>query len=625
MLDIPIKDRFREARVFHRRLIVAVVVTAIMVLVLLSRLVYLQVVAHRHYETLAQSNRINPVPISPVRGTIFDRNGIVLAKNYPIYTLEVIPERIGDMEAMLTRLGKLISLNESDLKSFRKKLRKRARFESIPLRTHLTDEEAARIAVNRPYLNGVELQARLQRHYPLGKLAVHAIGYVSRISDRDMKRIDVSAYRGTEHIGKLGIEASYEKLLLGKVGIDRVEVNASGRRLRSLEADRIAPKAGVNLHLNLDVRMQAEAERAMGKRRGAVVALDPNTGAILTFVSTPIYDPNPFVKGIDRKSYQALRDDPDKPLFNRALKGQYPPGSTIKPFLALAALESGKIYGAMPVICVGWFKLRGDRYIFHDWKRSGHGEVNVNEAIERSCDVFFYKLATAVGIDALGDYLRAFGFGAKTQIDLKNEYRGQVPSRAFKEAQGGTWYAGETVMAGIGQGPFLVTPLQLASATAMIANGGLRLKPHLVQSIENLATGSVVDINPEALSRIVVQEKHLKRIRDSMVAVVHGRKGTARRISYGIDFQIAGKTGTSQVVSLKHHQFIGPQIISDRTRDHALFISYAPATDPKIAIAVIVENGGHGSTAAAPIARRLIDVFMENQAKETRRFRVKKP
>ncbi|KPK52379.1 MAG: hypothetical protein AMS22_09300, partial [Thiotrichales bacterium SG8_50] len=475
MLNIPLKDYFRETRVFGTRLMIVAIGVAVLVTLLALRLIYLQTFAHRHYETLSQANRVRPVPIPPPRGLILDRNGVVLAQNYPVYTLELVPEQIKDMGRTLDTLGELIRLTDGDLKQFQRQLRERPRFEALTLRTHLTDEEAARIALHRPFLNGVELQARLQRHYPLGGSGVHSLGYVARISEQDVERIDKSAYRGTRHIGKLGLEAEYEEELLGRVGFEKIETNAHGRQLRTLE--RVAPVAGRNLYLNIDARLQAVAEQALGKRRGAVVAIEPATGKVLAFVSTPTYDPNPFVNGIDSESYKNLLDDPDKPLINRALNGKYPPGSTIKAFLGLAALESDQFDGNKPVGCPGYFSLPGSSHLFRDWKKGGHGVVGLREAIVQSCDVYFYKLAYALSPDGIKNFLAPFGFGKKTGVDLPDESEGLLPSPEWKEARGQKWYAGETVVYGIGQGLMLATPLQLAVGMAAIANHGVVLQP----------------------------------------------------------------------------------------------------------------------------------------------------
>ncbi|MFQ5994619.1 MAG: penicillin-binding protein 2 [Acidiferrobacterales bacterium] len=609
MLEIPLKDYFRETRVFQSRLSIAVVIVALLTLVLVARLVYLQLISYRHYATLSQENRIRPSPIPPVRGRIFDRNGVVLAENLPVFTLEIIPEQVENMDALLTRLGEIVQLTSADIDNFKKQLRKRPRFENLTLRTRLSSEEAARMAVNRPYLHGVELQARLQRHYPLEGLGVHAIGYVGRIDEQEASSIDRSAYRGTQHIGKLGVEQRYEDLLLGQLGIEKVESNAHGRRLR--EIDRVAPKAGKNLYLNLDAKLQDLAERELAGRRGAVIALEPKTGELLVFASMPVYDPNPFVNGIDPASYGTLLEDPDKPLVNRALDGQYAPGSTIKPFLALAALESEGFNPAQSVTCHGSFRLPGSRRRFRDWKRWGHGEVNLHSAVVQSCDVYFYKLAIGLGIDYIKDFLAHFGLGTRTGVDLMGESPGLLPSREWRQARGELWYPGDTVVTGIGQGPILATPLQLASAVGVLANRGQRLMPRLLRAIEDPKTKTVRETKPRLAGRVsVVQAEHWETALGSMVDVVHGEKGTARRIGWNARYTIAGKTGTAQVKSIGQTETYDAEQTPERLRDHALFIAFAPAEEPQIAIAVIVENGGSGSAAAAPIARKVMDAYL---------------
>ena len=609
MLNIPIKDHFRETRLFNARISVIGVIVVILISALLLRLAYLQIIAHRHYETLSQANRIKPIPISPPRGLILDRNGVVLAQNYPVYTLEIIPEQVDDMNSLLEELGHVVNLNEADLKNFRKQLRDRPRFESLVLRSHLTEEEAARLAVKRPYFNGVELEARLQRHYPLTGLGAHFLGYVARISEQEQDRIDKSdksMYRGVQDIGKLGIEASYEATLLGQVGVEKVETNAHGRSLRILE--RIAPVAGKNLTLNIDARLQAIAEEALGKRRGAVIAMEPSTGAVLAFVSTPTYDPNAFVGGIDTDSYQRLLDDPDKPLINRALNGQYSPGSTIKAFLGLAALERNGFDANKPILCPGWYTLPDSSHVFRDWKQGGHGMVALHDAVVQSCDVYFYKLAVAMDIDGINQFLAPFGFGKKTGVDLPSESDGILPSREWKEARGSKWYPGETVVTGIGQGPLLVTPLQLASAMSAMANQGVRMKPELVHAIVDAKTGAARDVAPVVDSEIPLKNKHDLDVEiQNLTDVVHSSKGTAYGIGYNAPYKIAGKTGTAQVKSVAQGQRYSESTTPERLRDHALFISFAPVGDPKVAVAVIVENGGHGGSAAAPIARKIMD------------------
>ena len=616
MLNIPIKDYIRETRLFNSRLFIAAVMAMLLILLLFVRLIYLQVISHKHYATLSQENRIDPIPIPPVRGLILDRNGVVLAQNYPVYTLEIIPDQVKDMVSLLAKLKELVNINEKDLKNFYKLLRTRPRFESLVLRAQLTDEEAGRIAVNRPLLNGVELYARLRRHYPLGSLGVHALGYVGRINEIEAERIDKSAYRGTQHIGKLGVELKYEDILLGKVGVERKETNAHGRPLRTIK--RIPPVAGKNLYLNLDAKLQSVAEQELRNRSGAVVAMDPRTGGILVFTSTPTYDPNPFVNGIDTESYRKLLENPKKPLINRALNGQYAPGSAIKPFLGLAALESEASNIPKSIICPGWFSLPGSRHVFRDWKKRGHGAVNLHDAIVQSCDVYFYKLAVALGIDEINQHLSGFGFGVKTNVDLIAESEGLLPSRKWRQARGGMWFPGETVITGIGQGPILVTPLQLASATAALANNGVRIKPKLLMATEDPKTKIMEESLPEKAADIPIKDKkHLTTLIDYMTDVVHTNKGTAWRIGHNAPYKIAGKTGTSQVKGIGQTETYDAKSIPERFRDHALFIAFAPVDDPKIAVAVIVENGGHGSSAAAPIARKLMDLYLQPDGEQT--------
>jgi penicillin-binding protein 2 len=616
MLNIPIKDRFRETRIFNTRLAVAAVVAGLLLGVLVLRLAYLQIFAHRHYETLSQANRVRPIPIPPPRGLILDRHGVVLAQNYPVYTLEIIPEQVDDMPSVLEELGKLVRVTDGDLKNFRKQLRERPRFEALTLRTHLTDEEAARVAIRRPYLNGVELQARLQRHYPLAGLGVHAVGYVGRINEQEMENIDRNAYRGTQHIGKLGLEAAYEEQLLGNAGFEKNETNAHGRVLRTL--DRVAPVAGRNLHLSLDAKLQSIAEQALGKRRGAVVAMDPKTGAMLAFASTPTYDPNPFVNGISPEGYKALLDDPDKPLINRALNGQYSPGSTIKVFLGLLALEHEGFDPDKPVACPGWFSLPGDRHVFRDWKKTGHGVVTLHDAVVQSCDVYFYRLAHAVGIDAVKNFLAPFGFGARTGVDLPLESEGILPSPEWKKSRNLLWYPGETVMTGIGQGPILVTPLQLVTAVGALANDLNRLRPHLVASLETPASKQHQLLEREVTAEIPARDKaNLATLVGHMTGVAHEKGGTAYGIGWNSPYKIAGKTGTAQVKGIAQGATYSEKLTPERFRDHALFISFAPADDPKVAVAVIVENGGHGSSAAAPIARKVMDYVILGKSSDT--------
>ncbi len=611
-----IRDHLRESRLFGARLTIVASVVVALTAVLFLRLAYIQIVNYRHFATLSQDNRIKPVPIPPVRGNIFDRNGVVLAQNYPVLTLEVIPDQVNDVGTMLAEIGKIVTLNERDLKLFARQLRERPRFESLTLRTHLTDEEAARFALVRHRWNGVHLRARLQRHYPQGALAVHAIGYVGRINEDEMENIDKSAYRGTQHIGKLGIEQSYEETLLGQVGINKIETDAHGRERenRALERERIAPVAGKHLHLSLDARMQALAEQALGKFKGVAIAMDPKTGAVLTFASTPTYDPNPFVNGIDTDTYALLRDSKDKPLLNRALNGQYAPGSTIKSFFGLAALDAGE-NPAKQITCPGWYSLPGSSHRFRCWKKAGHGSVDLHTAVVQSCDVYFYRLAVTLGIERLNTYLAGHGFGSPTSVDMRGESKGALPQPDARQRRGQPWQPGETVITGIGQGAVLVTPLQLATAMSGIATRGLRPQPRLVQAIEDPTTKVRTPIaqSPKAASGAYTPEQFEIMVRN-LTDVVHGEGGTARGIGWNAPYKIAGKTGTAQVKGVGQGESYVESRTAEHLRDHALFIAFAPVDDPTIAVAVIVENGGHGGSVAAPIARKLMDQYLIGNA-----------
>jgi penicillin-binding protein 2 len=603
-----LRDHLRESRLFGSRLVVVAAVVVVLFGLLLVRLAYLQIINYRHYATLSQDNRIRPVPISPVRGFILDRNDVVLAQNFPVLTLEIVPDQVEDMGTLLSEIGKIITLNERDLKLFAKQLRERPRFESLTLRTHLTDEEAARFAVVRYRWNGAELRARLERHYPQGSLAVHAIGYVGRISEDDLETIDRNAYRGTQYIGKLGVEQNYEEALLGQVGFEKVETDAHGRAIRVLE--RIAPIAGQHLHLSLDARLQAVAEQALGKFKGSVAAIDPKTGNILAFASTPTYDPNPFVNGIDPASYAALRDSPDKPLLNRLINGQYAPGSTIKSFLGLAALDAGES-PTKQVTCPGWYSLPGSAHRFRCWKREGHGVVNLHDAVVQSCDVYFYRLAVTLGIERLNGYLAGHGFGAPTGVDLKGESRGLLPNPELRRKRNQEWMPGETVISGIGQGATLVTPLQLATAMAGIANRGQHPQPHLGMTLENPETHVRTPVaEPVMTSSGPYTPEQYEMMVHNLTDVVHGQGGTARGIGWNAPYKIAGKTGTAQVKGVKQGERYVESRVAEEHRDHALFVAFAPVEDPKIAIAVIVENGGHGGSTAAPIARKVMDQLL---------------
>ena len=612
--QLTLKDHFFETRLFMSRVIALIIFGGILLLVLLSRLWYLQVVEHGHFTTLSEDNRVKLQPITPNRGLIFDRNGTLMAENLPSYRLEITPEQIDDMGATLTALEDIIEIREIDRSRFEKLLGRKPRFEAIPLRFHLNDREVAQFSVNRHRFPGVEITAGLARHYPQGKVAAHILGYVSRIDEQALKSVDTSNYRGTTHIGKIGLEKSYESLLHGTVGYQQVEITAQGRVLRVLK--RTSPVSGRNLYLTIDLKVQAAAEQAFGDYAGSAVAIDPNNGDILAAVSLPAYDPNAFVNGIDYDDYAALKDNEDEPLFNRTLRGQYPPGSTIKPFMGLAGLEQGITGRHSSTYCPGFYSLPGNSRKYRDWKRRGHGTVNLHSAIVQSCDVYFYDLARSLGIDRIHDYLQHFGFGRSTGIDIQGELSGLLPSKEWKRRRRNQpWFPGETVITGIGQGFFLVTPIQLATATAALATNGLVMKPQIVHAEQEANRDELLPHHPELVETITVNNQdHWDAVIKAMTDVVHSPRGTARRIGADSPYRIAGKTGTAQVFGLKQDEEYDAATLDKKLRDHALFIAFAPVDDPQIAVAVIVEHGGGGGSVAAPIARVIMDAYLQGKS-----------
>ena len=607
---LTITDSSRESRLFSIRALFAAIVVGALTLVLVGRLVHLQIFKYQHFTTLSENNRIRTVPIAPTRGLIFDRQGEILAQNLPAYSLEIVPELVEDLDALIADLREIIEITDADEDAFLVALARKRGFERVPLRLRLDDREVARFAVNRHRFPGVDIGARLIRNYPLGELGVHLVGYVGRINKRDLERIDQAGYRGTSHIGKTGVEASHEDRLHGKVGYQRVETNAQGRILRVLE--RHDPVPGKNLFLTMDAGLQRTAESALGDENGAIVAIDPGTGAVLAMASAPGFDPNLFVHGIDLETYRSLQRSPDRPLFNRALNGQYPPGSTIKPFLGFAGLEGGVDHVRQEVWCPGWFRLPRGKRRFRDWRKEGHGRIGLHGAIAQSCDVYFYQLALALGIDRMHRHLSRFGFGERTGIRLGGESRGLMPSRTWKRtARGEPWYRGETLITGIGQGYMLATPLQLASATAAIAARGARLRPRIVDRTMDPESGDIEETRPDTIATIEsLDVSNWQQIVEAMAGVVHGQRGTARRINDGIAYRMAGKTGTAQVFSVGQHEVYDPEKLDKKLHDHGLFIAFAPAAEPRIAVAVVVEHGGSGSTAAAPLAREVVDVHL---------------
>ena len=611
-----LKDHFHETQIFNQRVLVAGLIMFFLLILLLSRLVYLQIANQKHYATLSENNRVSIRPIPPTRGLIFDRNGILLAQNLPSFTLEIVTEHVDDLNKTLDSLSQLISISEEDIKRFHKARRKKRRFDGIPLRFRLNDDEVAKISVQLNQLPGVTINAQLSRHYPQGKLASHAVGYVSRINEAELRKLNASNYSATTHIGKVGIERTYEDLLHGKVGFQHVETNAQGRVIRVLE--RTLPVSGKNLYLNMDSKVQAAAEQALTENNGALVAIDPRNGAVIAMASMPIYDPNLFVHGISSINYKTLSTSPERPLFNRALRGQYPPGSTIKPFIGLAGLELKELQSKHDIDCPGYYLLKNDERRYRDWKKHGHKKTDLLKAITESCDVYFYDLALTLGIDNMSSYLAHFGLGKKTGIDLRGELSGLNPSREWKRRNRNLpWFPGETLITGIGQGFMLTTPLQLANATAAISMIGKRFKPQMVLGTQTEQNGPIYKTRVKPLTPAPISDvKNWRTILAAMKNVVYGLHGTARSIKYNLKYTIAGKTGTAQVFGIAQDAEYKKEDIAKKLQDHALFIGYAPAENPRIAVAVIVENGGSGGAVAAPIARKVMDQYLLNLPEE---------
>jgi penicillin-binding protein 2 len=607
-----LKNEQRELHYFRVRLVVGAAFAVLMFALLASRFFYVQVLQHDHYRTLAENNRISIVPIVPNRGLILDRNGVVLAHNYSAYTLEITPSKLDDLDATIEGLATLVEITAKDRKRFRKLLEESHNFESLPIRTRLNEYEVARFSVNRYRFPGVDIKARLFRHYPQGEALSHVIGYIGRINDADLERIeeseDAANYRGSDHIGKIGLEQSYEKELHGITGLEQVETDAGGRAVRTLA--RTAPVSGNNLRLYLDSRLQQVAEEAFGNYRGALVAIEPKTGGVLAFISKPGFDANLFVDGIDPANWAALNNSPDKPLINRGLRGAYPPGSTFKPFMAMAGLELGKRTPSYTIHDPGYFMLPGSSHRYRDWKVGGHGSVDLRRSIVISCDTYYYGLANDLGPDNIYNFISQFGFGRKTGIDLDGEVPGLLPSREWKmKRYKQKWYAGDTISVGIGQGYNLATPLQLAVATSALANNGVTNRPQLVRTIEDVRTGALKNFLPESLFRLTLKPENLELVKSAMVDVTRPG-GTAAQAGMNALYPIAGKTGTAQVIAIKQTEKYVESRVAERHRDHALFIAFAPADDPRIALAVLVENGGHGGTTAAPIARKVLDFYL---------------
>ena len=609
--SVELRHHQRELHLLQFRLGVAAVIVAAVFLVLFSRLFYLQVIQHDYYQLLAEQNRINIVPVVPHRGVILDRNGVTLASNYAAYTLEITPSEVSNLDAVIEELSALVEITPKDLRRFQKMLEEEPDFSSIPIRTRLNDEEVAHFAVNRYRIPGAHINARLFRHYPNAEVASHVVGYIGRLSEADFAGLQNKGlafnYTKSDYIGKVGLEQFYEQELRGVTGYEHVETDANGHSIRTLRS--ILPVSGNNLLLAMDARLQQIAEAAFGDYRGSLVAIEPETGGVLALVSRPGFDPNLFVEGIDPTHWAALNDSPDHPLNNRALQGVYPPGSTFKPFMALAGLELGKRTPGQSISDPGYFVLARSSHVFRDWKAGGHGIVDMHKAIVESCDTYFYGLAQDLGIDMIHDFIAQFRLGERTGIDIAGEASGLLPSREWKEQRfKQRWFVGDTISVGIGQGYNLVTPMQLASATAILANGGRVFRPHLVQHIQHSQTNELESVEPYPIAEVPLQPRNLDLVRNAMVDVTRPG-GTAAWAGSGAKYTFAGKTGTAQVIGLKGQKY-DEDLIHERHRDHALFIGFAPAEAPKIALAVLVENGGHGSSTAAPIARKVIDYYL---------------
>ena len=609
----PIKDQAIEARQFSNRAMTAFILISAALFLLAARFFYLQIIAHQEFVTRSASNQVRVVPVPPNRGLIYDRRGRPIAENRPAYRLQLVPEKIDDLAEVIAELGLIVELPDDILERMERNRRRYREFDSVPVKFNLSEEEVARFAVDRHRFNGVEVVPYLARHYPQGELLTHVLGYVGRLDVKDLNQVDAEGsagnYRGTTHIGKNGIERYYETELHGISGLEKVETNAQGRTLKVLERE--DPVHGSDLVLSLDVAVQQAAWEALGERPGAVVAIDPNDGSVVAMVSKPAFDPNLFVHGISSADYAAILDAPGRPLFNRCLLGGYEPGSTIKPFIGLAGLELGVINDSDEVFSGGEFYLPNVSRPYRDWKRGGHGAVNIYEALEQSVNSFFYQLALDLGIDRMHAYLAQFGFGAPTGLDLYGEISGVLPSREWKRGQYGLpWYPGETVIAGIGQGFNVTTPLQLANALGTLVNGGTRFEPRLLYASKQARDAHAIkNRSPVAFAVPVVDAANWDIVREGMHRVVHGTKGTARAIEPESGLQMGGKSGTAQVAAQDRDEDMD-ETTAAHLRHHALFIAYAPYEAPSIVVAAVVEHGGGGSAEAAPVARAVIDAWL---------------
>ncbi|MFW5427195.1 MAG: penicillin-binding protein 2 [Methylophagaceae bacterium] len=610
MLRFELKDHHRENRVVNDRLIFAAIFAGILFVVVMIRLTILQVFEYEHFNALSDRNRVDFEPLAPQRGLIYDRNGMVLADNIPVFSLELVPEKVVDLDTTLQELKLLLAMTDDEVAKIKQQIKRQRRFREVIVRQRLTEQEVAKFSVNRHRFPGLDVVGRLVRHYPHGALFAHTIGYVGRINEKDQKRIDEQNYKGTQYIGKTGVERFYEDTLHGQVGHQQVETNVQGRMVR--EITNTPSVSGQDLYLHLDINLQRVAAEVLGEFNGSIIALDPKTGGVLAMVSKPDFNPNEFVTGISRKSYAVLRDSLDRPLFDRALRGHYPPGSTLKPFVALAGLEMGIVDEQSSTFCPGWYSLPGKPdHRYRCWKKHGHGKVDFITSLSQSCDVYFYDLANTMGIDRLHGFLDLFGFGRRTGVDIPSESRGLSPSQEWKRrARNQVWYPGETLISGIGQGFNQMTPIQLAHATATLAMRGESISPRVVRAVRNTGQAELKLLPIERLETLpIINTKNWQATVDAMVEVVHGARGTARRVGQGLSFKVAGKTGTAQVFGIKQDEKYDADNLDKKLHDHALFIAFAPADDPEFVVVVVAENGGGGSKTAAPMARKMIDQY----------------
>lgn len=590
----------REKHLIQNRLMVAAIGGACLLILLVVRLIWLQLIETERFQTASEANRLQTLPVSPARGLIVDRNGLILAENRPNLQLLLVPEEVDDIDVMVSEVRSRIEFTDGDAERFAKNLKSRRRpRDPVVVKDDLSESEAALIAVDLFQFPGLQIEARPTRFYPYGGLTAHSLGYVGRLSLNELQAIEESRYAGTETIGKSGVEKAYEDALLGQVGVERVETSARGQIMRSVDRDDPVPGADIPLHL--DIGLTAKLYEALGDRRGAIVAMDPQTGGILGLASAPTYDANAFIGGISQAEYAALQVNQDTPLFNRALRGQYPPGSTIKPMLGLVGLHYGAVTWEKEISDRGFFQLSGDDHKYRDWKKWGHGRVNIEKAVIESCDTYFYEMAVRLGVDQMSEGMRWFGFGRRQGRDIQGDLPGILPSREWKrQARNQSWYLGETVISGIGQGFWVTTPLQLAAATTAMARRGNFIEPHF-SVLEDVDAGSPVPLG---------DSMDWERMIDAMEDVLHGERGTARGAARGLNYRIAGKTGTVQVIGIAQEEEYDANEVDERFRDHALFVGFAPADSPSIVLALVIENGGSGGTTAAPVARQVFDYWV---------------